>query len=322
MADADGTRLSPDEAFSVLGNETRIEILRALGAAGETMSFSELYDAVDVDDSGQFNYHLDKLVDHFVAHEEAGYYLREPGNRVVEAVLSGAVTDDPVMERTRVGRSCHRCGAPVTAAWRAGSVELYCTDCEGTWSQARGGGPLGGEVDEGYLGRLLLPPAGLRERDPGAAVRTAWLWTTLEVLACASGICPRCSAPVDRRVHVCEDHESGAGVCARCDHDYAVTVSFHCVNCVFSTGGSGSLAVIGHSELLAALIEQGFDPLQPADTGAIEAIHEGYTEEIFSTDPLDARFVFSVGDVSLTVRVDEELHVTAVDRDVSARGGE
>jgi DNA-binding transcriptional ArsR family regulator len=51
--DDESTQLSPDEAFAVLGNETRVEILRVLGAADEALAFSELYDELTlrVDDS-------------------------------------------------------------------------------------------------------------------------------------------------------------------------------------------------------------------------------------------------------------------------------
>ena len=74
--DLDG--LTPDEAFAVLGNEIRLDIVRVLWNAdaaheyddvsdtAETISFSELRRRVDIDDNGKFNYHLSQLVPHFV----------------------------------------------------------------------------------------------------------------------------------------------------------------------------------------------------------------------------------------------------------------
>lgn len=61
-----GASLVPDEAFAALGNETRMEMPRALGHADGTLSFSELYDRLDVADSGQFTNRLDKLLAHFL----------------------------------------------------------------------------------------------------------------------------------------------------------------------------------------------------------------------------------------------------------------
>ena len=73
------TMLSPEEAFSVLGNRARLEILQTLGEADDTLAYSELFARMEYDDSGNFSYHLDKLVGHFVAKTDAGYVLRRPG---------------------------------------------------------------------------------------------------------------------------------------------------------------------------------------------------------------------------------------------------
>lgn len=70
--------LPPDEAFAVLGDESRIDILKSLGEANDQLSFSELYERVDTPDSGQFSYHLDKLLGHFVRKTDDGY---APGKR-------------------------------------------------------------------------------------------------------------------------------------------------------------------------------------------------------------------------------------------------
>jgi hypothetical protein len=59
------------EAFDLLANEIRLDILRTLGEAmagdGKTpISFSELQRRVGVEDNGRFNYHLDRLLGTFV----------------------------------------------------------------------------------------------------------------------------------------------------------------------------------------------------------------------------------------------------------------
>lgn len=72
------------EAFKILGNETRLATLIVLWDARDPwdphdgLSFSEIYERIDVGDSGQFNYHLDKLVPHFVEETEDGYRLTYP----------------------------------------------------------------------------------------------------------------------------------------------------------------------------------------------------------------------------------------------------
>ncbi|MFB6193550.1 MAG: winged helix-turn-helix domain-containing protein [Halobaculum sp.] len=304
---AEEERLAPDEAFSILGNETRVEILRALGEAGEPLAFSTLYDRVEAANSAQFNYHLDKAVGHFVERAGEKYRLAPAGERVVEAVLSGAVTDQPETRRTPVDVSCHYCGGSVETAWRAGGLDLYCTECAGRY----GGSPRLDETDrsvEGYLGRHPFPPAGVRNRTPSEAVCASWTWGNLEVLALASGLCPRCGATVDRSVSVCDDHES-EGVCGTCDGRYAVTATFDCTNCIHSTGGDPIVALAATTELFALLAGNGYNPVDPDSLTRVEAVHGGYEETIHSRDPLRADYTFAVEGDRLTLSVDESLRV-------------
>ena len=115
--ETDSLRLSPGEAFSVLGNEARLEILRTLGASDGPLTYAELYERVEYDDPSNFSYHLNKLVGHFVRKTDHGYYLYDAGRRVVEAVVSGAVSDSTVVEPTEAEKDCPFCGAPVAVGF-------------------------------------------------------------------------------------------------------------------------------------------------------------------------------------------------------------
>ncbi|MFC7139462.1 hypothetical protein ACFQMA_06365 [Halosimplex aquaticum] len=71
------------DTFTLLSNETRVRILAALADADEeTVRFSDLRTRVDVTDSGQFNYHLDRLRGDLVAKTDDGYALTESGRAV------------------------------------------------------------------------------------------------------------------------------------------------------------------------------------------------------------------------------------------------
>ncbi|MCH7660071.1 MAG: helix-turn-helix transcriptional regulator [Euryarchaeota archaeon] len=78
--------IPPEEAFALLGNETRVAIIRELGTADDPRSFSDLHAAVGVRDSGGFNYHLQKLVGSFVRRTDEGYELSGAGERIHESV--------------------------------------------------------------------------------------------------------------------------------------------------------------------------------------------------------------------------------------------
>ena len=89
--DAPMDQRAPADAFALVGNETRAEILRVLGEepwAG--LSFSELRSRVDPDlDSGQFNYHLQQLVGQFVRHTDDGYEMRPAGVTLYRTIRAG-----------------------------------------------------------------------------------------------------------------------------------------------------------------------------------------------------------------------------------------
>lgn len=307
---------SPDEAFAVLGNETRVRILRTLGEAGEPLAFTELRDRLGIRQGGQFNYHLNKLVGHFVGKTEDGYTLRHPGRRVVEAVLSGTVTDDPVLEPTRIDESCHWCDAPMFVSFSQGRVGTYCLECTGKYGESTrpaASRELVGSADYGYLGYLELPPAGVEGRTATEMYRAAWTWANLGILAEASGVCPRCSATLDRSVRVCEAHDATDGLCGRCDHRHAVRVAVRCTNCILDKEVPLGHCLLAHTDLLAFLTAHGLNPVSPASTARVNRVHDDYEEEVRSTEPFEARFTFAADGDSITLTVDGDLNVVAVE---------
>lgn len=299
--------LSPEEAFSVLGDETRLEILQALGDADEPLAFSEVFERVEYRDPSNFNYHLKKLAGHFVRETDDGYDLRQAGRRVVEAILSGAVTDAPVIERTRIDRSCQHCGADsIEMEYVEEQVGVYCPRCAGQYGETS-------ETDEGTLpaereriGHAHLPPAGIRDRTPAEVVEAAYVWTVTQAQALHRGVCPRCSAPVDDSVIACEEHDAD-GVCDACDRRYAIVTHSECTNCPFELGGSAIGYLHTNPDLLAFLFDHGFDPLSSVFPSTLEVAT--FEEELRGTDPFEARFTFAIDGDELALTVDGDLDV-------------
>lgn len=306
----DSEALSPDEAFSVLGNETRVRMLQILGEAEGPLSFTELRDRVGIRQGAQFNYHLDKLVGHFVAKTDDGYALRQAGRRVVEAVLSGAITDDPMVERTAVEAwSCPYCGAPTEVAFREERVERYCTGCPGLYDESALRAVPDVEGEYGNLGVLELPPAGVQGRSAEEILWTAFTWSYAEWLVAANDVCPRCAAQVDRSVTVCERHDADGGICERCGRRQAVSFHVECENCHFAQRSILSMHLAASTELQAFLTSHGVDLLaDPWDWGW------EYEEEVVSTDPFEGRFTFTVDGDSITLTIDATLDVIDAER--------
>lgn len=312
-ADAGETTLEPDDAFAVLGNETRMAILQKLADSDGALAFSELRERVGVSDSGQFNYHLNKLVGHFIRNPDEGYTLGQAGERVIEAILSGAVTENPLIEPTHVDLQCPLCDAPVEVSYQNEWVALSCTECPGIYGESSLDDQThvpDGMLERGYLGGLSLPPAGIHGRGPMEVLQAAEVWGTLETLATAEGICPRCSASMETSVKVCEAHDDSNGVCERCGFRSKVSYDSKCTNCPFDKRGAFTGVLSTNTEFIAFGAVHGYNPIRPTDLHAVMDVDQ----EVSSTNPFEARVTYSIGEDSLSLTVDDDLEVINVER--------
>lgn len=308
-APAEPTMLSPDEAFSVLGDETRMDIVQNLGEAGGAVPFTELRDHVGLQQGSQFNYHLNKLVGHFVEKTDDGYDLTQQGRRVVEAILSGAVTESPVLEPTALDQACYHCGAAVEVGYLQERVGLYCTECDGNYGDSADRDDVVDDTESGLLGYLRLPPAGVQGRSAEEVLAAAFTWGDLQFMARGSGICPRCSAALEGSVEVCTEHDPGDGICEECNNRYAVQHHAHCTNCIYETAGLFMLSLLATTELLAFLTARGLNPISASSELDVYAVTGDYEEEVVSVDPFEARFTFTADGDSITLTVDDDLEV-------------
>lgn len=300
--------MSPDDAFATVGDDTRIQILQAIGEADKPLTYSELFDRVDYD-STNFHYHLKKLRGHFVCKTEDGYMLRQAGARVVVAILSGAVTDYPVIERTPVEIPCFLCGGGMELSYRQETVGLYCSDCGGRRSASS---EPGGEdrSPSDVVGALGLPPAGVEGRTPSEMIHAAEVWTVSQGQAVARDVCPWCSASLEHAVSACEDHDPSDGRCGACDRRFASLVHVSCRNCIFEQDSALTARLLSNTTLMAFMLDHGIDPLAP------EAFHLTNVEEtVRSIDPFEAEFTFTADGDTLTLSVDGDLSVVAVSGD-------
>ena len=308
-SDSEDTVLTSDDAFAVLGNETRIQILRTLGETDEPLSFTEVRERVGIRQGAQFNYHLNKLVGHFVQKTDEGYELRRPGRRVIEAVLSGAITDDPSVAPTSVDFECRLCGAPLKLSYIQERVELYCTGCAGQYDEI--GKPRNPDApeDHGWLGGYNLPPAGIYGRSPAEILQTASLWTHLAFIAWGNDVCPRCSATVEQTLRVCEGHDTLDGLCPKCDRRHAVQLTSRCTNCGATMEGLFGNHLMKSPQLRSFVADHDIDPI----TDGVEWGWD-YEEEVLSSDPFKARFIYTVDGETLTLTVDDNLEITDASR--------
>lgn len=305
----DPATLSPDEAFALLGNETRMEIVQVLGKAAEPQSFSEIRKEVGVDDPGQVNYHLNKLKEHFVNQSDGGYRLLEPGHRIIQAVFSGVVTGTSVQEVTPIDAPCPYCGRSVEISYREGRLVILCTECAGTFAGSETDAPFLEEHPHGTIAILPLPPAGVTGRTPRATLDATIVWTFTEFLALASGLCPRCSVAIDWPLRVCEDHDTSEGCCDLCNTRHAVNIDYDCPNCSHEEANVpvGFNLFLTAPELMSFFSSRGLIPAIP--TWETSAPMFDYRDEVIEVDPLKVKLTYTLEGDRLEMTIDDELNV-------------
>jgi hypothetical protein len=204
------------EAFDLLSNEVRLDILRALGGAMASddapLAFSDLQRRVGVEDNGRFNYHLTKLTGHLVAKREDGYELKPPGNNIYQAIVSGAYTDDGGTDPVPVdGECCPYCGADAAAWYEDSHFHLGCSECEN------------------LVIRYPLPPASFDHDRPESLLRAGGAYILRDQASMRQGLCPYCAGDVESQLT-----GEGGGLEEFNERVYSSVARFVCRRCSWS----------------------------------------------------------------------------------------
>ncbi|MEY7849364.1 hypothetical protein AB7C87_09210 [Natrarchaeobius sp. A-rgal3] len=280
----DGTGLSPIEAFSIVGNDIRAEILLALVERGSnTATFSELRNAVDVTDSGQFNYHLERLVDHFVERTEEGYGLTEAGRRISYALLSGTYTERPQIETTNVPGTCYACGSDALCGRYDETLEIECDDC--------------GE-------RILavpFPPAAAANRSPVEVFRAFDRWSDRQAALVTDRICPECAGKLSATVTADVPPSLGFDRVPR----------FECSICTYTTCVTfGTVAL--HADDVRPVVHRCGWERDDVYWSVDHRVTDEHTS-VASEEPLRVRETFDLPGGTVVVTFDERVEIVDVD---------
>jgi ssDNA-binding Zn-finger/Zn-ribbon topoisomerase 1 len=171
----------PADGLELLADGTRVAILRTLvervreSPEDPTLQFGELRDRVGMRDSGNFNYHLQKLEGQFLRDTGEGYRIAVPGVLVYIAVQNGVYNPRAASGRERTGDDCPECGEPLWAFYPDGRLTVGCSN--------------------GHDYGTMLPTRVAAEReDPVGLVGRE---TRLDVERLVDGTCPVCYARLD-----------------------------------------------------------------------------------------------------------------------------
>jgi len=280
--------LRPAEAFSLIGNESRVAILEALWHADEQpVEFTTLYEAVHADNSAQFNYHLGQLTGHFVRKTDDGYELRTAGETVVKAVVEGSFNAHPNPDPIETGDDCTRCGEPLVATYSDEKFAIGCAACGRTH------------------GQYSFPPGGLIGRDAEETLSAFNQRVRHRHGLARDGVCPECSGQMRTDIVRGED----------CCLDADLRAEYTCLQCHHGLCSTVGLALLDQPPVVTFYRDHGVD-LRTIPYWRLDwCVSDGCTT-VQSTDPWRTEVSISRDGETLDVTLDATLSIVATDRTV------
>ncbi|MFC6964350.1 winged helix-turn-helix domain-containing protein [Halocatena marina] len=199
------TSIAPDvglaalrEAFQLLANETRIEILHALWTRPTwEATFTELKTVVGMRDSGQFQYHLDKLVGTFIKRTDHGY-THLAGSIALYRAMLGTLGGPDSVSSIMLDTPCPACDRSLRLIYENQVFAARCPSCE-----------------ESVLSSPFLP-AGIIDRSNNELLSAFDTWSRKPVDLLQSGVCPWCRSTVSHTFEQRDDPEE-VRITHRCD---------------------------------------------------------------------------------------------------------
>lgn len=281
----------PDAAFALVGNEIRAEILRVLGEnPWEETAFSDLRARVDPEmDSGQFNYHLQKLVGPFVERSEAGYRLRPSGVTLYRTIRAGTFTRSAAVEPFDAGFACYFCETTVEGRYEDGTFELQCPGCDHVYNHT------------------MAPPSTVEGESPATLLARIDQYNRHELLASARGVCSVCVNGLD--VSLVDSSE----VWSEGSEDLEVFVRSDCDHCGKSHLMSVGLALLYHPALVSFCYERGLD-VTSVPHWELEFAMTDHHVTVHETDPWEVSLTVECAGDRLELTADETLEVVAEHR--------
>jgi predicted RNA-binding Zn-ribbon protein involved in translation (DUF1610 family) len=284
----------PVGAFETLGHELRLAIVEELAARQrasawqpDPASFADLRTAVDADDSGRFNYHLNELVGSYVERTDEGYVLSPAGYEVSTAVLGGSHANADVGPvEGSLDHDCPGCGTTLRGRYEDGYLSILCPD-------------------DGYLFGNTVPPAAAAGRGVEAIAALAERDIRRAVEAAVDGVCPECYGDIETTLPADAPPRSPEASLG----EGAVYARFECDRCGLTFTGNAAAVVLDHPAVVAFHHDHGVDV---RDRSYVE--FENAPETVVSKDPPRTRVEFCLEDERLVVTLDGDAGVTGTER--------
>lgn len=265
-------------AFALLGEPVRLRILLALAGTRRAdwdhdgLAYTDLRRAVDVEDGGRFNYHLDRLDGVFVRKEGDRYRLTYAGSRIVNVVFAGFIGRHVVHERAPIEGQAAVGEATVEAGFDDGRFAIW-------WA---------GEDDP--LVEMRLPPTVAVERSLDELVELSSTVARTYTELAVEGMCPECWGELELTVAGADEPVRFS--CGRCWRKFSLP-AWYCV--------------VYHPAITAWLARHDNDVTDLLSL--VELAGRGCVTEL-DDDPTGVTVTFTVSGESLTGRLASDGSVT------------
>jgi hypothetical protein len=276
----------PADAFAALSDSTRVQILQSLWEADDqTATFSELRESVGLRDSGQFNYHLDKLADRFVRKTDDRYELTLAGRHVVGSLLEGAYASTDPIDPISLNEPCPFCGSDRTFHYEDEEVRIECADC-----------PVVAYFD--------VAPGVFAGYDHSEFPIVARRYLRVMLHEASTGLCPVCEGRFQPTVEKNGGGSEDAGI------DLFPMARYECARCGEEMRTDLGTALLFEPDVVAFYTDHGVD-IRDQPLASLTATNDDV--RVRQDDPLHVAVTYTSGDDQLELIVDENLTVQQVD---------
>lgn len=289
-----------DNVFGLLADKTRLAILRAVaeaqrerpGTGVADLSFSDIYDRVDVDGTSKLSYHLGELTGTFLRRHDDGYAFTHAGEQLVRFVLAENHREPTDFGSVETGGTCLHCGeAGLEAALHDQFFTLRCQHCE--------------RLNFTYR----VTPALVRAHTDEELIDAVTWELAGDLLKMRQGVCPDCAGRMVTEVLDASDVQSGDGLPA------SFVTSSECQQCLRFMSLPLPHAVAYHPESVSFHWEHGIDITATGMWELHRYLHEDlWNSERVGTDPEEYRVEMQHEDTSLRLYLDGAGTVTRTER--------
>lgn len=289
---------SPADVFNLLADDIRVDILTALAVAqyekeslgsGPTeLSFSDIYERTDVENTSKLSYHLGELVGPLLRKTENGYSFTHVGEKLARLILAENYEEPPDFDPVEIEGHCMFCDCTMLdASLRSQFFIVTCQEC---------GKPLSGHP---------VTPTLLRGYDGLELVDMLAKKMALEYQRIRNGLCIGCTGSLSTTVIDTE----GTPI----EDIHSFLVHDECEHCLREYNGPMPYAVAYHPASVAFHWEQGID-LSTKGMWELHQFGDQWNAEKLSTEPAEYRVVMQQGPEALHLYLTDDVTVTRTER--------